>query len=45
MELFNLEKRQLCGDLIGVFRYLKGAYRKAREGLFRRQWKDKRKWL
>ncbi|GAB0208186.1 mitochondrial enolase superfamily member 1 [Grus japonensis] len=32
--LFSLEKRKLQGDLIAAFQYLKGAYRKAGEGLF-----------
>ena len=31
-EVFNREKRRLQGDLIAAFQYLKGAYRKAREG-------------
>ena len=34
LELFSLEKRRLQGDFIVVFQHLKGAYRKAEEGLF-----------
>ncbi|GAB0204448.1 mitochondrial enolase superfamily member 1 [Grus japonensis] len=36
LELFILEKRRLWGDLIAAFQYLKGAYKKAREGLLTR---------
>ena len=34
LRLFSLEKRRLLGDGIAAFQYLKGAYRKAGEGLF-----------
>jgi len=34
--LFSLEKRRLQGDPIAAFQYLKGAYKKAGEGLFTR---------
>ncbi|GAB0188924.1 hypothetical protein GRJ2_001357700 [Grus japonensis] len=39
--LFSLEKRWLRGDLIAAFQYLKGAYRKAGEGLFIRECSDR----
>ncbi|GAB0178485.1 triadin [Grus japonensis] len=39
--LFSLEKRQLRGDLTVAFQYLKGAYRKAGEGLFMRECSDR----
>ncbi|GAB0180564.1 hypothetical protein GRJ2_000521700 [Grus japonensis] len=38
---FSLEKRRLWGHLIAAFQYLKGANRKAGEGLFTRAWSDK----
>ncbi|KFV14708.1 hypothetical protein N340_14043, partial [Tauraco erythrolophus] len=39
--LFSLEKRRLRGDLIAAFQYLKGAYRKAGEGIFTRACSDR----
>ncbi|GAB0179269.1 hypothetical protein GRJ2_000392200 [Grus japonensis] len=39
--LFSLEKRRLQGNLIAAFQYLKGAYRKAGEGLFIRECSDR----
>ncbi|PKU42577.1 hypothetical protein llap_7128 [Limosa lapponica baueri] len=41
MELFSLEKRRLWGDLITAYQYLKGAYRRAGEGLFVRKCRDR----
>ena len=34
MGFFRLEKRRLWGDLTAAFQYMKGAYSKAREGLY-----------
>ena len=39
--LLSLEKRRLWGDLIAAFQYLKGAYKKAGEGLFTRACSDR----
>ncbi|KAK4826184.1 hypothetical protein QYF61_006128 [Mycteria americana] len=39
--LFSLEKTKLQGDLIAAFQYLKGAYKKAGEGLFTRACSDR----
>ncbi|PKU48513.1 hypothetical protein llap_1141 [Limosa lapponica baueri] len=39
--LFSLEKRRLWGDLIAACQYLKGAYRRAGEGLFVRKCSDR----
>ncbi|GAB0175781.1 hypothetical protein GRJ2_000043300 [Grus japonensis] len=39
--LFSLEKSRLQGDLRAAFQYLKGAYRKAGEGLFTRANSDR----
>ena len=41
MGLFRLEKRRLWGDLIAAFQYLKGAYKKAEEGLVTRACNDR----
>ena len=43
--LFSLEKRRLWGNLVAAFQYLKGAYRKAGEGLFGRAGNNERKWF
>jgi len=39
--LFSLEKRRLQGHHLAAFQYLKGAYKKAGEGLFTRAWSDR----
>jgi len=39
--LFSLEKRRLRGDLTVAFQYLKGAYKKAGEGLFTKACSDR----
>jgi len=39
--LLSLQKRRLRGNLIAAFQYLKGAYRKDREGLFTRVCSDR----
>ena len=39
--MFSLERRRLWGDLIAAFQYLKGAYKKAGEGLFTRACSDR----
>ncbi|KGL96072.1 hypothetical protein N301_03025, partial [Charadrius vociferus] len=39
--LFSLEKRRLWGDVIAAFQYLKGAYRRAGEGLFTRAYSNR----
>jgi len=39
--LFSLEKRRLKADLIAAFQYLKGAYKRAGEGLFTRMCSDR----
>jgi len=40
LELFSLENRRLQRDLTADFPYLKGAYKKAGEGLFTRACRD-----
>jgi len=39
--LFSLKKRRLRGDLASAFQYLKGAYKRAGEGLFIRSCSDR----
>jgi len=39
--LFSLEKRRLQGDPIAAYQYLKGAYKKAGEGIFTRACSDR----
>jgi len=41
LQLFSMEMRRLHGDLIAAFQYLRGAYRKAGEGLFTRADSDR----
>jgi len=31
LEVFRLEERRLCGDLIATLQYLKGAYKQERD--------------
>jgi len=38
--LFSLEKRRLRGDLMVAFQYVKGACKRAGEGLFTGAWND-----
>ena len=38
---FSLEKKRLWGDFIAAFQYLKGAYKKAGEGLFTKACSDR----
>ena len=39
--LLNVEKRRFQRDLIAAFQYLKGAYKKAGEGLFTKVFSDR----
>jgi len=39
--LFSLEKRRLQGELTAAFQYLKGACKRAGDGLFTRAWSDR----
>jgi len=43
LALFSVEKRRLRGDLMAAFQYLKGACKKAGEGLFTRAWSDRKR--
>ncbi|PKU36304.1 hypothetical protein llap_13390 [Limosa lapponica baueri] len=41
--LFSLKKRGLRGDIIAAFQYVKGAYKKDREGLSVRECSDRKR--
>lgn len=43
MGFFTLEKRRLFGDLVAVFQYLKGAYKKNGERLHVRECSDRKR--
>jgi len=44
MGLFSLEKSRRWGHLVAAFQYLKGVYKKAGEGLFKRACSDRTSW-